>query len=207
MMKSIKYNLICLFLFLFLKTFSNCSEIKYQTPSKEIRMFKIEIKDSIINSILDSVIEYENHCFKNKKKSIYYEIFSIHRRNQNGNLSFSIISKFGKFINSVDSTIKTGVLMYKNRYFIFHEFDNIIGLDSLLNVTSNQLIINLTNHKFIGIGKTYSSFSIEITSSSSFSINSNCLCNYGNTHAHDYLFIIKRFFYNIFCPCRGKRKM
>jgi len=178
------------------------------TFKKDFKFRKIEITDSSICVVLDSIIAYEEYCMKGKSRLItYYDIWPEFNYSSEGCLKLMAFSRLDNFDFLADSLNDAGVLSYRNRYFIFRDFSKTEGLERYLKVSTFFESVNIKNKKITNLGKTYSTFDIVISTDSIFIDGCYCMCYYGKMGRFSSNVGIRKFFYDVFCSWRGVRRL
>lgn len=178
-----------------------------KVPLDSFEFHKIEIIDSSICVVLDSIIAYEKYCLKKKSRLItYYDIVpTINESTRRTELT--AYSSMDGFDFALDSLSDAGVLFYRNRYFVFEAFTQSKGLERYLKLSSSTEVVHVTIKKKVNLGKTYSVIGITMNSESIQIDFCACACYRGYLNYFSRNYVLRNFFYNLFCPCRGSRKV
>lgn len=171
---------------------------------------RIEIVDSAICAVLDSIIDYEQYCLKKKQNLItYYSASSGNILTDTGEIviTFNVMAMMDSFDYYGDSSSTIGVLPYKGRYFIFRDLAKIYGIERYLNLTTNVECIALKKNKTTNFGKTSSSITIEVNKKFIRIASCTCYCYYGNLKSSSTFFRSRKFVYDLFCPRRAIKIM
>lgn len=202
---------ILFFLLLFNFNVDGLTDYSIDKSIKEFEFRRIEIVDSSVCVVLDSIIGYEKFCHKRKNRLItYYAVSSGYILDNAGNMifTFNAMSMYDNFeYRNSDTTRKIGVLPYKGRYFIFRDFSKIYGIEHYLRLTSNVESICIKERKTSNLGKTTSSITVEVANNYIRIYSCSCYCYYGNLIGASNFFRFRKFIYDLFCPCRGGNVM
>jgi len=172
---------------------------------QEFEFNRVEIIDSSICIVLDSILDFEKYCTKRKSRFItYYYLSSVVTQFENGDVGFTIEAELDNFnCMFCDSSDIPGILIYRGRYFIIRDLDEIIGLDRYLRLTNEFEIVQIRELKLLNMGKTYPASRVIISQSSIYIDECACMCYYGSLSQNSATLGIRKLFYDLFCPCRG----
>ena len=202
-----KINIVPLIIAICLISFnmSSCSNEKKINAHKDnyVIIPEVEIVDSSICKVLDSVILYEEFCQKNKKHLIrYYDVI----KTENIKADFLELTIYSELkFDTIDT--KSAILKYNNSLFMFHDLKKIKGLQNILKLSGKTMELSLEGKKVSNIGKTVSVIGVIVENDKISITGKYCYCYHGNLHRMSKFLFIRKLIYDIFCPCRSIKRL
>jgi hypothetical protein len=195
---------------------------------REIR--EIVVVDSAIYKMLDSVIKYEKHCHRRNTNLITHYSVNARVEKSNGNnvFRYSVYSSIDGDLLGFSDKDSIGILIYKDRYFFFrisdiknmHKYIQPSKKTGYLEIQKKEWreiiiggkidseLINIRNKKKINLGKTYMIVDVEIDKDK-VEVYGNywCMCHYNKLSRLSRFLSLKKFIYDVFCPCRASKRL